>query len=423
MDQMGNPYDFDVLVIGGGHAGSEAALAGGPLRGKTALLDQQPRHHRPDELQSGHRRRGQGADRPRNRRPGRRDGPGHRRHRHPVPHAQPQQGAGHARPARPGRQAGLSAAKSNASSKRSRACACGRKRSRTCWSKAQRRRIAARSSASASPTARSIAPRAVVLCAGTFMQGLLHVGETTHARRTHGRSRPPPASAGPWRGWASSWRRFKTGTPPRLDGRTIDYDQTELQPGDDAARAVLLPHRADRLPADALLDHLHHARGPRADPRQPAPGADVQRADPIDRAALLPFDRNQDRPLRRQAAAPVVPRAGGTADARGLRQRPLDQPAARRAGRHAAADPRPGAGRDRPLRLCHRVRLRPARCSCSSSLETKRVAGLYLRRPGQRHHRLRRGGRPGTAGRRQRRAGAAGQGAAGAAAATRPTSA
>src|SRR6185437_10429390 len=28
-------------------------------------------------------------------------------------------------------------------------------------------------------------------------------------------------------------RRFKTGTPPRLNGRTIDYEKTELQPGDD----------------------------------------------------------------------------------------------------------------------------------------------------------------------------------------------
>ena len=53
----------------------------------------------------------------------------------------------------------------------------------------------------------------------------------------------------------------------------------------------------------------------------------------------------------------------GRQHARSLRQRPLDQPAARRAGRHAAADPRPGAGRDPPLRLRHRVRLPAARCS------------------------------------------------------------
>lgn len=72
----------------------------------------------------------------------------------------------------------------------------------------------------------------VVLCAGTFMQGLLHFGETTQRGGRDGES----AVYGISRSLAEvgfSLSRFKTGTPPRLHGGTIDYDRLEVQPGDD----------------------------------------------------------------------------------------------------------------------------------------------------------------------------------------------
>jgi tRNA uridine 5-carboxymethylaminomethyl modification enzyme len=74
--------------------------------------------------------------------------------------------------------------------------------------------------------------RAIILCAGTFMQGLLHVGETTMPGGRMGE----PTHAGLSRALARlgfELQRFKTGTPPRLNGRTIDYAKTEIQPGDD----------------------------------------------------------------------------------------------------------------------------------------------------------------------------------------------
>jgi tRNA uridine 5-carboxymethylaminomethyl modification enzyme len=74
--------------------------------------------------------------------------------------------------------------------------------------------------------------RAVVLCAGTFMQGLLHVGETTLPGGRMGE----PTTSGISRALGRlgfELARFKTGTPPRINGRTIDYERTELQPGDD----------------------------------------------------------------------------------------------------------------------------------------------------------------------------------------------
>ena len=74
--------------------------------------------------------------------------------------------------------------------------------------------------------------RAVVLCAGTFMQGLLHMGETTLPGGRMGE----PTHAGLSRALARlgfTINRFKTGTPPRINGRTIDYSKTEMQDGDD----------------------------------------------------------------------------------------------------------------------------------------------------------------------------------------------
>jgi tRNA uridine 5-carboxymethylaminomethyl modification enzyme len=71
----------------------------------------------------------------------------------------------------------------------------------------------------------------VVLTTGTFLRGLIHIGaETTPAGR---------AGEAPSLGLAATLQRFgfrlgrlKTGTPPRLDGRTIDWVGLEAQPGD-----------------------------------------------------------------------------------------------------------------------------------------------------------------------------------------------
>ena len=75
--------------------------------------------------------------------------------------------------------------------------------------------------------------RAVILCAGTFMQGVLHMGETTQPGGRMGEG----TSAGISRSLEQlglRLARFKTGTPARLNGRTIDYDQTERQRGDES---------------------------------------------------------------------------------------------------------------------------------------------------------------------------------------------
>ncbi|HNT85552.1 MAG TPA: tRNA uridine-5-carboxymethylaminomethyl(34) synthesis enzyme MnmG [Ottowia sp.] len=73
--------------------------------------------------------------------------------------------------------------------------------------------------------------RAVVLTAGTFLDGRIHVGLANHAG---GRAGDPPALSlsARLKELKLPQGRLKTGTPPRLDGRTIDFSQCELQPGD-----------------------------------------------------------------------------------------------------------------------------------------------------------------------------------------------
>ncbi len=73
---------------------------------------------------------------------------------------------------------------------------------------------------------------AVVLTVGTFLAGRVHVGE---AQYSAGRAGDPPANtlAARLRERPFAVDRLKTGTPPRIDGRTLDYSRMDVQPGDD----------------------------------------------------------------------------------------------------------------------------------------------------------------------------------------------
>ena len=73
--------------------------------------------------------------------------------------------------------------------------------------------------------------KTVVLTVGTFLGGKIHIGLT---QKSGGRAGDPPAIklAERLRALPFNVERLKTGTPPRLDGRTIDFSQCEAQPGD-----------------------------------------------------------------------------------------------------------------------------------------------------------------------------------------------
>ena len=78
---------------------------------------------------------------------------------------------------------------------------------------------------------RRVGARAVVLTTGTFLNGLIHIGGRKSAAGRSGES-PSVPLAEAIKAMGFGWGRMKTGTPPRLDGRTIDFGLAEEQKGD-----------------------------------------------------------------------------------------------------------------------------------------------------------------------------------------------
>ena len=90
---------------------------------------------------------------------------------------------------------------------------------------------------------------AVILTTGTFLQALMHTGEAKTAGGRAGEGTTAGIS-GALNRLGFRVERFKTGTPPRLNGRTINYDKTEHQPGDDEPQAFSF--LTDKLEVDQL---------------------------------------------------------------------------------------------------------------------------------------------------------------------------
>jgi tRNA uridine 5-carboxymethylaminomethyl modification enzyme len=78
---------------------------------------------------------------------------------------------------------------------------------------------------------RSLSADAVIITSGTFLNGLAHIGEQTIHCGRNGEA-PSDLLGDQLRTFGLPWKRLKTGTPPRLDGRTIDWTRFEPQHGD-----------------------------------------------------------------------------------------------------------------------------------------------------------------------------------------------
>ena len=198
---------------------------------------------------------------------------------------------------------------------------------------------------------------ATIITTGTFLNGLIHCGEE---RYPAGRSGEPASVllGEALRALGLRTCRLKTGTPPRLDGRTIRLGGVRGAARRRGPHALQLPDQEDCAAADQLPHRLHHAGDAAHHPRECASLGDVFRADRGHRAALLPVDRRQDRQVSRQDAAPVLPGAGGAEHARGLRQRHVHLAADGGAVADRALDSRARRGGDAAPRLCHRIRQR-----------------------------------------------------------------
>ncbi|TNJ45528.1 tRNA uridine-5-carboxymethylaminomethyl(34) synthesis enzyme MnmG [Phaeobacter sp. B1627] len=78
----------------------------------------------------------------------------------------------------------------------------------------------------------SIGAQAVILTSGTFLNGKIHIGSDSHSGGRMG-DKASVLLAERLQSFDLPMGRLKTGTPPRLDGRTIDWENLELQPGDE----------------------------------------------------------------------------------------------------------------------------------------------------------------------------------------------
>ena len=258
-------------------------------------------------------------------------GRAHRRHRHSVPHAQSPQGPGDAQPAGPGRQEGLSG-RSQADRRRAaepHAAAGGGRRS------------ADRDVDGGAAIAGVRVPRRRRLSGPGRRAHHRHVpasadahGRGEDARRPGGRRDDRRHQRQLCAAWASSWRGSR---PARRRGSTAARSTTtalELQPGDDDPQPFsFLTDRIDcqtsspagsRTPTTAVHEliraNLHRA---------PMYSGQIQSSGP----RYCPSIEDKVVRFADKERHQIVPRARGPQHARSLRQRHLDQPAARRAGR------------------------------------------------------------------------------------------
>ncbi|QDT69878.1 tRNA uridine 5-carboxymethylaminomethyl modification enzyme MnmG [Planctomycetes bacterium MalM25] len=97
--------------------------------------------------------------------------------------------------------------------------------------------------------------RSVILTTGTFLQALMHTGEAKTAGGRAGEGTSAGLS-GSLERLGFRLERFKTGTPPRLNARTIDYSRCELQPGDETPQPFSF--LTERLDQEQVPCHITH---------------------------------------------------------------------------------------------------------------------------------------------------------------------
>ena len=97
-------------------------------------------------------------------------------------------------------------------------------------------------------TGMRIHARTVILTTGTFLGGVIHIGMQNHAG---GRAGDPPTIrlAERLRELPFNVGRLKTGTPPRIDAKSVDFSKMETQPGDDPAPVMSYMGRVEDHPA------------------------------------------------------------------------------------------------------------------------------------------------------------------------------
>ena len=102
---------------------------------------------------------------------------------------------------------------------------------------------------------RRVVAGAVIVTTGTFLNGLAHVGEQQYSCGRNGEA-PSELLGQQLRSSGLTWTRLKTGTPPRLDARSIDWSKFEKQPGDEVPTPFsFMTEKIDRPQIHCYLAH------------------------------------------------------------------------------------------------------------------------------------------------------------------------
>ncbi len=223
---------------------------------------------------------------------------------------------------------------------------------------------------------RSIEAGALIVTTGTFLNGLAHVGEMQYGCGRNGEA-PSQLLGDQLRTLGLQWARFKTGTPPRLDRRTIDWGQFEPQPGDaEPTPFSFLTARIDRPQIECHIGYTTEATRRillEAIPRSPLYSGQIEGVGPRycpsieDKIVKFPdkprhqiflepegFDTNEIYVNGMSTSMPIDVQAAMVASIPGLEQAEMIRPGY--AIEYDAIDPR---------ELDH-------------ALEVKSIAGLYL---------------------------------------------
>ncbi|MGB0571107.1 MAG: tRNA uridine-5-carboxymethylaminomethyl(34) synthesis enzyme MnmG [Alphaproteobacteria bacterium] len=102
---------------------------------------------------------------------------------------------------------------------------------------------------------RELAAGCVVLTTGTFLRGVIHIGESQTPAGRYGEA-PAMGLSKTLESDGFALGRLKTGTPPRLDGRTIDWDGLDRQPGD--TPPVPFSYMTDAITTPQIDCHITH---------------------------------------------------------------------------------------------------------------------------------------------------------------------
>ena len=149
-----------------------------------------------------------------------------------------------------------------------------------------------------------------MIASGTYLDGRTIVGEVLRSSGPDGLAAAIPL-AERLGALGLTMRRFKTGTPPRVNARSVDFSKMELQPGD--AEPEPFSFSADKVPDNRAVCYLtytnertHQIIRDNLD-RSPIYSGVIRGRRP----ALLPEHRDEGHDLCRQTAAPTLCRADG----------------------------------------------------------------------------------------------------------------